>query len=298
MKINFLLLVSYFLSPLAYGQQGQARREIPASWIAKLQKYDYKTSANELVREFQTYIAPDSLTKFREEAFLSPMFVNLDEDKEFEILLFIGGENSFGFYEPKFCVLKCINEKWLMLHNEYMYYHNQMPEMGIINQQTSNKLFYVQKLHGYGTGMFETRLHFYKLIDGVVYNCFEAVNEYKVSMVGIEELLKTTLSYGMDGSLFVKYQYSYSLEKATIVDVKEEFRYLWDKQSKFYKAVFYPKDKINEDKIGYFLDHRKNAKKMLAVFKQELDELAINGTEQQKKALHIFLNPPKRNKKD
>ncbi len=281
MKINLLFLVLYLFSPLAYGQQGQARCEIPASWITKLQKYDYKTTANDLVREFQTYIAPDSLTKFKEEAFLSPMFVNLDEDKESEILLFIGGEGKVEYCEPHFFVLKKTNKKWQIIHQEvYFDAWGAYPAVYISSNQTPHKVFYFSSCIDRGSDTHHSRTYFFKFSQGKVHKFLDIPKRQSFSGGGQIHDKNTTVE-AFEKGLWITYHYKFQLvfgnEKVTLLDEKVFVSYLFEEAR--YEL---PRD-VTEAKLKFL-----NGKGSLRAFQKEFDEIAKNGTSEQKEALKQF----------
>ncbi len=303
MKINLLLLIFYLFPFFAYGQQGQARREIPASWIEKLQKYDYKTSANDLVREFQTYIAPDSLHEVQLEALLSHVFVNVDADTQEELLLFIGGEDRLRASFPHFFVIKKIKKRWYVLYKEEVYedWHNPPNASGIkvAEDSAQNKVFYFSYLANKMEDEYRTR--FFKI-------------DRNNNIVVIDVLLYT-IPYHYEGSLFIQTHFSFVANTVVIVysysckvneinenkestgemlllslPKKDTVKYAWDYRKGNYTVV------ATENTLRR-LNCNENLRKIygyqvadyvVCAFEEELENIKKNGTEAEKKALKQF----------
>jgi hypothetical protein len=287
MKTNLLSLIFSLLSLLAYGQQGQARREIPTAWIEKLQKYDYKTSANDLVCEFQTYIAPDSLARFEKEAFLSPMFVNLDEDKEMEVLLYIGGEDKAYYYSPHFFVLKQIKNKWQVIYQEqYFDAWGAYPSVQVMSNQTISKVFYFSACVERGSDVHHSRTYFFKVSQGKVYKFLDIPKRKSFAGGGQIHDTSTTID-AFEKGIWITYYYKVKVvldnEQITLLDEKVLVSYLLEE-----KRYELPRD-VTEEKLNFL-----NGKGSVRVFQKELEEVGKNGTEAQKKALKLFYNTIKK----
>jgi hypothetical protein len=279
MKINLLSLIFSLLSILAYGQQGQARREIPTSWIEKLQKYDYKTSANDLVREFQTYIAPDSLAKFDKEASLNSMFVNLDEDAEVEVLV---------LFNANFAVLKKLDSKWFMIYKENEHLHS----LKIIHVSNNKaQLICLEGKEAEGDIIAPTFYRFYRIVNEQVYICLElpkkqvfGQDSFRIVYANFE-LTDTAIQAKYEFYAFNKLKNS-EKENSLIFQTNIVILYDWIEQEKKYST--------QNTSIASALQWLKKDDLQTIFFQKELERIKTSGTKEQKKALKQYLKDHKK----
>lgn len=281
----------------------------PNSWINKLCNSDNSSNAAEIVTEFIEIIKPLELDNEeynyeKEGYFINKILADIDSDREYEILALIGRTR----YYPALCVFKKINNKWYLLYLDSFHVHYSQPELYIANSFSLNKTFYIRKLQGRGSGIFQDAYHFYKLIDNKVYPCLTLLNECRLYGWGqyLNQDIKTSFKINSSDvdEIWVVYDYSFfpgpvyednvdweSNPDTPFVKGKGDISYKWDDTTLEYRPHYYTSNSryLTEKKIACFDDFA-NDKLFIEAFDYEINETLKNGTDKQKSILRWYLD--------
>jgi hypothetical protein len=293
---------------------------IPSAWIDKVKNYDYKQNNAPLLKEFDSFLKPDSLfvPSFQENldktkaGILNPIFTDLDGDGNNELLCTIGWIEE----HPSMAVFKKIGADWHLLYLEdyYMFYNS--PDMYIANNYAKNKTFYFRRVYQRGSGVYADGYSFYKLINNKVYPCLELVN--KAYIVGwglyINQKVSMTLNFTeYEGdALWVKYDYLFfpgpinendadwdSNEDLQLIKGENSVLYEWNNEKSIYKLDVKPNkneyDVLNAEKIACFGAFG-NDSLFVKAFDPEIKQTLQTGTAMQKKILKRYLDILKHDK--
>jgi hypothetical protein len=278
--------------------------KIPTKWIEKLRKYDYKENNVALLKEFEEFIKPNILTnnhgKDKLQARLNPMFVDLDNDAEEELILLMGWTN----YEPTLTVFKKINCSWYLIFMEdFMEFYDE-PELQISNNYSPNKTFYIHCLYERGSGIYCDGYHFYKLINNKVSPCLVLVNHAHILGWGLYLNQIVNMSFNFNSAtadeIRVRYEYNFfpgavyeddvpwEADHEDIPFVKGVCRtsFYWNDTTFTYK----PETNYNKaEKIACFGNFG-NDTLFVKAFAYEIQQTLQNGTKEQKRLLQNYLD--------
>lgn len=285
---------------------GNSRIKISAEWIHQLRNYDYQQDNSSLLRQFEKYISPDSLAGSQENihtAFINPMFVDIDNDGNEELIGLLGWNES----EPTLFVSKMIENDWYLIYYESFNVYYYSPELQVANNFSANKTFYIRWLYHRGSGIYCDAYHFYKLIDNKVYPCLDLVNSAHVSGWGLYLHQKVEMSFKFNSAnadgLWVYYNYSFSPGVVCEDDVSWEnhddisfvkggngLNYYWDSTTFSYQPQIYNRqDALTEEKIACFGAFG-NDTLFVKAFQYEINETLEKGTAEQKRVLQKYLD--------
>lgn len=290
--LGLLCLWAMLACPILAQTPAFVQKQIPDAWITKLKKFDFKSSPNELVKEFETVIAPNQISPFEKEALLNPTFVNVDEDGQDEVLLLVGGENLPWKYDHNLCIIKQINNKWTLIHSEPL--KHTSPTLHIVSKLSPYKVFYVtQKGDGilgpYSGWREDVRL--YKLIDNKVHLCLTVLDglDYHITPWLTHQEVSTTIHIA-EGSIWVAYHYNYLFRLAqenygltSLLHGRAIVEYVWDKEQKQYLPKF--TNEVTTEKLAS-LEGKADFQKP---FQKELEEILVSGSDLQKNAYRQYL---------
>ena len=299
-KLFYLFFLSLF-PWYVFGQQSLHNNHIKVSerWIKELKDFDFNRTPNSLVLDFEQETSI-KLKKFTHTAFLNFLFVNLDSDENNEILLYIGGENTY--IETEFCVLKQIDKQWYIIYHNHVWLHNDYPVLNVFADYSPNKIFYITKHHDYGTGIYLKKKHFFKIIDNSVHEVLEVVEQghiaYGWGYFMCQNVESTINLSSSESTIHVYFSYEFYVSndyKEHVSLIKEEGRvaYKWQANKKKFNVVPYAGGlPLNEDKIKCFGDFG-NDTLFQQAFKNELSIIAEKGDEDQKARVKAFLEKVK-----
>lgn len=320
MKKNIIIIVLFFnlISNLIYCQSGQNDRnlkiKVSKEWINSLRNYDYNKDNTLILEQFESFIFPDTLAGSNEYShegggLLTPMFVNLDNDANDELIGLFG----WNEVEPTLAVFKLIGEDWFLLYLEPFYMFYDSPEIKVVNNISTNKTFYIRWLYERGSGIYCDAYHFYKLIDNKVYSCLTLINSAYIFGWGIylNQIVEMSFNFKSknDDILYVTYKYNFfpgavykndmpweGHEDIPFVKGEKKLKYYWDSLSLSYKPVFNTrnKDDLTEQKILCFGSFG-NDTLFVKAYDFEIKQTLKKGTSEQKKLLQDYLDIVKTN---
>jgi len=177
---SFLLLIciviACLLSNCDYNKSTQTKTnspedtlvQIPNEWIEKLKALkDYKNPPKALVTTFDSYLyssktlidddSTQSIDLFKK-PYLNPLFVNLDESPENELLLWIGSKAAISF-----AIIKKINSQWYLLYETFAGGLSITPNLRIDNTSPNRKIFYTNSFRGHGAGFHREFLNIFRI---------------------------------------------------------------------------------------------------------------------------------------
>lgn len=181
---------------------------IPDEWIAKVRDYDGIDSPTSLVEEFSRIMHRKAENSSSTEGYFNPLFVNLDPDRQIELVAFIG----WSYDTTQFCVFKQIENVWRLLYIEDVAVHYEEPSLVIANTRSPWKVFYIRQLYDRGTGIYKDKYHVFRLINQTVYPCLQIVKEAHLAgwpPVLIGEHLYASLTVTGEDTLKVQYTYHF-----------------------------------------------------------------------------------------
>jgi len=294
---------------------------MPIQWINKVFKFDYNNDSNSVANEFADIISAYNLIDekittridiFRVNDnipwYINCMIENIDEEPEPEIIAIFGLPTQV--YQA-LLVFKKIGKNWYLLYYEPFYMHYDRPELYIANNYSPNKVFFIRKLHGRGSGLFQDAHHFYKLIDGKVYPCLALLNESRIYGWGLalNQDINSKFKFSTSDSdeLWVTYNYHFfsgavyenvtpwgAYTEISFVKGEDAIKYTWDNKEKKYIPYFYvnaPGD-LTEEKIMCFLTSGDD-ELFIKAFDYEIKKTLENGTKVEKEALRCYIESVK-----
>lgn len=290
---------------------GNVKIKIPTEWIEKLFKYDYKNNKKEFLEQFEGYIKPYSLDgsaylNHPNDWVLNPMFVNLDNDPENEIIGLFGWSQE----HPVLAVFKKIDKSWFLLYLEPFFMKYQPPELQVANDFSANKTFYIRRVYDGGSGIYRDAYDFYKIINNRVYPCLELINEARIYGWGLYLNQKVNMKFKFNSAnadnLWVTYDYSFfpgaiydndvlwgAHEEISFVKGENKgVSYSWDTISNTYQPFIYfdtLKEGLTKDKIAC-LGAFGNDTLFVKAFKYEIDQTLERGGDEQKTQLQKYLD--------
>ena len=307
LTIGFSLLIPMqVLSQLANPDR-QLKIKVPTEWINQLRYLDFDQNNIELIKQFESFIAPDSLAGSKafvhdEGGILNPMFVNLDKDTSTELIGLFGWSEE----EPTLAVFKMIDTNWYLLYLEPFYMFYNSPELLVANNYSANKTFYIKWLYERGSGIYCDAYHFYKLIDNKVYPCLALINRAHIHGWGLYLNQMVEMKFNFNGAtndqLWVEYNYNFfpgavsdtnltwdGHEDISFVKGEAGLMYQWDTASLSYRPLLYksPED-LNESKIACFGAFG-NDSLFVNAFDYEIKQTLHEGSAGQKKMLAKYL---------
>jgi hypothetical protein len=283
--------------------------KVPTEWINKLRNYNYKQNNLTLLTEFEGFIKPDSLAGSKELShedggILNPMFVNLDNDLNDELIGLFGWSEE----EPTLAVFKMIGQDWYLLYLESFYMFYNSPELQVANTFSANKTFYIRWLYERGSGIYADGYHFYKLINNKVYPCLQLINDAHILGWGLylNQEIKMSFKFNCsnDDELWVTYNFNFfpgvvsesdspwdSHQEISFVKGENGLSYRWDTTTFTYQPQFYTYDRENlsELKISCFGAFG-NDTLFVRAFDYEINQTLETGTAEQKKLLQKYLD--------
>lgn len=312
-KHKILILIIFFLiCGQVFSQTQHSDRnvkiKVPTEWINKLRNYDYKQDNLTLLTQFESFIIPDSLAgsnAFSQEGggILNPMFVNLDNDANDELIGLFGWSEE----EPTLAVFKMIGKDWYLLYLEPFYMFYNAPELQVANNFSANKTFYIRWLYERGSGIYCDAYQFYKLIDNKVYPCLALINRAHIFGWGmyLNQMIEMNFKFNSANAdeLWVTYDYNFfpgavyesdvpweGHEEISFVKGDNGISYRWDTTTFTYRPQTYnsPED-LTEEKISCF-GAFDNDTLFVKAFDYEIKQTLEKGTSEQKKLLQKYLD--------
>lgn len=311
---------------------------VDPAWLEKAinSQSDDKHPQMELVYEFAkahpSEILPASKSLYiadedGQRPYLNITTINLDEDKEAEHIMFIGQ----NYANTMFYVIKKTGKEWKIIHSEYLWLHNEAPELHLQNSSLQNRTFYIRYLHERGSGIWMFTYRFYKVIGGKTYMALEIPEEMNLSMWpssinGAINITKLDVDKNENSSIYVRYSYEFSAGGtlfSSVLRVKdptwEDFPILTKQENAFISFDWDDKkhrfnvnepyngagtDAITPAQFDYFMNHfientdgdNDNANSFVPAFKKELRELSKSGNKEQKEIAKYLLSNTKTKK--
>ena len=225
--------------------------QIPTEWMEKLKAMKtFENPPEEMIREFRSFLYPDTKPQpndstqkddISSDLYINPLFVNLDESPEPELLMWIGYRLASSFV-----VIKKINSKWYLLHEEFAAGIGSTPDLKIDNTTPDKKIFYTNKYNSHGSGFGREFLNIFRIEDNRVlvdhkfilgsinamgYFLSHQVNNTRIEFQGLEHILIT-------------YQYTFSFAGGS-------YKYLTDTTRKRYKPTLFYKPFLEGEESFY-----------------------------------------------
>lgn len=303
MKSNISSFVIILFSNFLQAQpENNVHVKVPDNWIKSVQNYDYKQDPKNILIEFTHFIYPDSIFDKSFSGYINPVFINLDEDPEEELI------GLFGRFieEPTLAVFDKKGDEWFLIYNlPFMMFYRE-PELQIANNYSPNKTFYIRCLYQRGSGLYLDSYHFFKLIDGHVYHCLELINDARICGWGLllnqDVSMEFTFTSAFSDAMGVEWNYNFysglnevenfaysGHPEIPFVKNENSVSFEWDSISKTYVPAFYSDSSfLNNEKIACFGAFG-NDTLFVKAFRYEINQTLQEGTDQQKKLLKQYL---------
>lgn len=291
---------------------------IPDKWINDLLRFNYTRNDSIQLHDFDSIVKPDGLTNPHAQhvdpgygKVFNAMSVDLDSDGTNEIICILGWDVGY----PTLCVFKQEEGDWFLIYKEDIETVNGSSPLYVANNFSKNKVFYLKYVDGYGTGVYEDRWIFYKLINNRVYKCLDLLNgALGVGGTKINEEVNTSFELSGDDSdwIWVNYKYNFSPglldgkccdccsgEDVPLIAGEGWVDYKWDQKTLTYKLDI-PSwknqvDDLTAAKIACFGTTVED-KVFVNAFKTQINDKLKTGTPLQKKLLEKYMAIVKRNK--
>ncbi len=316
--IIFLIFISFFQSKAQSDTNVKDRNviiKVADEWVSKIRNYNTENGNEELIKEFEKYIYPDTLNgsiSFDHEGggFLTYQLINLDDDTAKELLCLIGWSESY----PTMAVLKNVNNTWYLLYTEPFYMFYEDPKIEVAINSSPNKTFYFRWLYERGSGIFCDAYHFYKIIDKRVYHCLELVNSARIYGWGLFLNQDIEMAFKFKTSktdeINVTYKYNFfpgavydtdvswdGHEELSFVKDKKSVVYTYNNRTYSYQPQFIDKpNELNDKKIACFGAFG-NDTLFIDAYSYELKNTLISGSKEEKSLLNRYLELVRENKK-
>lgn len=289
------------------------RIKVPDEWIEKLRRFDYSRNTKPIISEFEKIIKPDTIHKPHARhidedygRMLNPIFADLDGEPGEELVCLLGWDYSFS----DLCVFKRTDGNWYLIYMEPIDTFYSAPSLTIAGNFSKNKVFYFRYVNNHGSGVYEDRCSFYKLIDGNIYKCLDIVN--KAHIVGwglfVNQQVESSFEFLGDEKDLLNVNYNYNFfhtgdgakdESGDVSLIKNEatVSYQWDVKSNTYKLGpgYAPLevDDLNETQIKCFGAFG-NDTLFVRAFKNQLNQVLKTGTPKQKQVLREYFGQLKK----
>jgi hypothetical protein len=324
LSILFILLSSFALTHAQKDstnpEEGNVNIKIPAAWVDKLRHLDYTTDNSSLLREFETFLTPDTPANPHSQhvdpdygRVLNTLFVNLDGDAANEFIALLGRDIT----SPYLCVFKEKQGTWYLIYREEIPTMYTSPPLAVANCFSKNKTFYIRRVYQSGSGIYEDGYCFYKLIHNKVYKCLQIVNDAHIYGWGLylNQAVRTSFEFSSDGDDCIAVDYIYNFfpgqlskdqcswcinDNIPLIKGDAPVTYIWDhRQSKYIlKILRYPNplEDLDAAKISCFGDFG-NDSLFVRAFAAQIKDVLNTGTAQQKRILTQYLTLVKKETK-
>ncbi len=292
-KLSFVLLLALVLIGQNIFAQINIGEQVPEEWLKKALE---QPSDKSLIIEFgklffSEAVSTKSYMYDEKEPLLNLTKINLDNDIESEYLLFIGTNYS----ETNFYV---IDDNLSIIFGEYLYLHNEYPQLRIYNTLDQHKLFGYKFLYGRGSGHWLFSNKVFRVESGKVSLVLEFIDSSNDSFnyAGINGKIETNNIREYGGDIFVKYSYDLYLRYDLIQDLGIEFEgnsyslfdedevtiiYSYDPVT---NQLVYNDHNISQEMMEYFFQPS-NDSLFLKAFNNKLDEKYSQGSNLDRKLI-------------
>ncbi len=293
MKKYFFAII-LLLSSLSTFSQNIIVKTVPEIWIERVINGEDK---NKLIQEFgeqfpSKAISTDISEYKKGNSYLNLTKINLDDDIDSEYLLFIGTNYANTMFYTIDDNLKILFEEFLWLHNDY-------PQLRIFNTEDQHKMFSYTYLYGRGSGRWLFTYKVYKIIEGKVVLVLEFVKDSNDTFnhKGINGRIYTNYISFYGNKLFVNYNYDLYPNQNILSKLEiENEKYSLISNRK--ESVIYSFDKIKKrlihndmtisPKMEKYFFEPSNDSLFLKAFSKELDKIMIEGNENDKKVIEYL----------
>jgi len=294
MKKHIILLILTLLSLTTIAQNDNIGRLVSANWIKRVIEGDNKSELiNEFGKQFPSKaISTNPTENNNENSYLNLTKINLDNDIDDEYLIFIGSD----YANTMFYV---VDNDYKIIYEEYLWLHNEYPQLKIYNSIDQHKLFSFRFLYGRGSGHWLFTNKICRIELGKVYLVLEFVEDSNDTFnhKGINGRIKSENVEEYGGQIF--FDYSYELYPHSVVlenlDIQDESFTLIKKEK---EVVIYSYDETkkklvqNENTITsemekYFFEPG-NDSLFLKAFSKDLDKILETGTINEKKVVEYL----------
>jgi hypothetical protein len=294
MKNQILFLILLLLSLTAIAQNNNIGGLVSSNWITRVIKGENK---NELINEFgkqfpSKAISTNPAENNNENSYLNLTKINLDNDIDDEYLIFIGSD----YANTMFYV---VDNDYKIIYEEYLWLHNQYPQLKIYNSTDQHKLFSFKFLYGRGSGHWLFTNKIFRIEACKVSMVLEFVDDSNdtFNYKGINGRIKSENIDEYGGQIFFDYSielypHEVILEKLGISDEslilikkeKEVVIYSYDNT----KMKFVQNENgITSEMEKYFFEPG-NDSLFLKAFSKDLDRILETGTVNEKKVVEFL----------
>jgi hypothetical protein len=306
--LHCLLMLIIFFLPLffsanCYAKESNDQGFVSSDWLKKAQaaianpKSNLKDLIVEFGKEHKSKLFPTE-PGLVEEPYLKIVSNDIDGDGRQEIFLFISGIN---YTNTMLYVLSPGDNHWKIIHEEYVWMHNQEPRFEFYNAANKQKIFMLTHLYYRGTGHWLFSYRFYRMTGGkflCVLEIPEDSNLYEWS--DLNGRAETTKLSVLGDSIYVTFKYQYypsdevkeklkinpgKKDETFLIDREDEAIFKWKAETHEYTLM---PSTLNNNKIKCFMDIW-NVELFRKEFRNDLINLIKFGKPDQKKVAEYFL---------
>jgi hypothetical protein len=148
--------------------QDNIGKVVPDSWISRALKNENQL---DLIQEFNKLFPAQNIEfPSSQQPYLNITKINLDDDEDSEYVLFLGTDYSrTTFY--------IIDNDYKIIFQEYLWLHNEYPELLIFNSNDQHKTLSYKYLYSRGSGQWLFTRKFIRVYDGKALLVLEIVND-------------------------------------------------------------------------------------------------------------------------
>ncbi len=294
MKKLIIFLILLLLSLTTIDQNNNVGGLVSSNWIMRVIEGENK---NELINEFgkqfpSKAISTNPTENNNDNSYLNLTKINLDNDIDDEYLIFIGSD----YANTMFYV---VDNDYRIIYEEYLWLHNDYPQLKIFNSTDQHKLFSFKVLYGRGSGYWLFTNKIYRIESGKVYLVLEFVDDSNDTFndKGINGRVESENIHEYGGQIFVDYSFELYpheavLEKLGIPDepfplIKKEKEVVIYSYDNTKKRLVQNENCITSEMERYFFEPG-NDSIFLKAFSKDLDMILETGTLNEKKVVEFL----------
>ena len=294
MKKHIILLFLTLLSLTTIAQNDNIGRLVSSNWIKRVIERDNKSELiNEFGKQFPSKaISTNPTENNNENSYLNLTKINLDNDIDDEYLIFIGSD----YANTMFYV---VDNDYKIIYEEYLWLHNEYPQLKIYNSIDQHKLFSFKFLHDRGSGHWLFTNKICRIELGKVYLVLEFVEDSNDTFnhKGINGRIKSENVEEYGGQIFFDYSYelyphsdvldNLNIQDESFILIKKEKEVVIYSYDETTKKLVKNENTITSEMEKYFFEPG-NDSLFLKAFSKDLDKILETGTLNEKRVVEYL----------
>lgn len=260
---------------------------IPNEMIEKIRAFNGEQGLANEINSSIYRIVKDSLSEYQYFEIMNPMFVNLDTDKEIELVCLFGLEKGYA----SLGIFDLTKAGWACVFFQDFNHHYDGVNFSIANNPSKEKIITINDLEVRGTGIFKEAIHFFKLIDGDVKHVLRLVSHSHVYGWGLNLNRSSSTKYyisSLNGRdhISVTYDYYYypshklyknlNIGKSnSLINGQKSLAYKWDSLQLIYQPKFSDEDYSLTSLQLKAIEEFENDTIVYSAFKKDFEDLLL-----------------------